>query len=67
MKKIIRLHASSGTTGKPVVCGYTRRDLDVWSDCIARVLAMAGATDEDIIQVSFGYGLFTGVSACITA
>ena len=60
MKKIIRLHASSGTTGKPVVCGYTRRDLDVWSDCIARVLAMAGATDEDIIQVSFRYGLFTG-------
>lgn len=43
-----------------MVCGYTRRDLDVWSDCIARVLAMAGATDEDIIQVSFGYGLFTG-------
>ena len=60
MKQIIRLHASSGTTGKPVVCGYTRNDLDVWSTCIARVLDMAGATDEDIIQVSFGYGLFTG-------
>ena len=60
MKKIIRLHASSGTTGKPVVCGYTRNDLDNWSTCIARVLSMAGATDEDIIQVSFGYGLFTG-------
>lgn len=60
MKKIIRLHASSGTTGKPVVCGYTRADLDVWSTCVARVLAMAGATDDDVIQVSFGYGLFTG-------
>lgn len=60
MKKIIRLHASSGTTGKPIVGGYTRRDLDNWATCIARVLSMAGATDEDIIQVSFGYGLFTG-------
>ena len=60
MKKIIRLHASSGTTGKPVVGGYTRKDLDDWAACVARVLAMAGATDEDIIQVSFGYGLFTG-------
>ena len=60
MKKIVRLHASSGTTGKPVVCGYTKKDLDIWSDCVARVLVMAGASDEDIIQVSFGYGLFTG-------
>ena len=60
MKKIVRLHASSGTTGKPIVGGYTRRDLDNWATCIARVLSMAGATDEDIIQVSFGYGLFTG-------
>lgn len=60
MKKIIRLHASSGTTGKPIVGGYTRADLDNWSTCIARLLAMAGATDEDIFQVAFGYGLFTG-------
>ena len=60
MKKIIRLHASSGTTGKPVVGGYTRRDLDNWSTCIARILMMAGATDEDIFHVAFGYGLFTG-------
>lgn len=60
MKKIIRLHASSGTTGKPIVGGYTRADLDNWSTCIARILTMAGATDEDIFQVSFGYGLFTG-------
>ncbi len=60
MKDIIRLHASSGTTGKPVVGGYTRADLDNWATCIARVLSMAGATSEDIIQVAFGYGLFTG-------
>ncbi len=60
MKQIIRLHASSGTTGKPIVGGYTRRDLDNWATCIARILSMGGATDEDIIQVAFGYGLFTG-------
>lgn len=60
MKQIIRLHASSGTTGKPIVGGYTRKDLDNWSTCIARILSMGGATDEDIIQVAFGYGLFTG-------
>ena len=60
MKKIVRLHASSGTTGKPVVGGYTRADLDNWSTCIARILTMAGATDEDIFHVAFGYGLFTG-------
>ncbi|HJB92659.1 MAG TPA: phenylacetate--CoA ligase [Candidatus Borkfalkia stercoripullorum] len=60
MKKIIRIHASSGTTGKPITCGYTRADLDNWSTCIARILTMAGATDEDIFHVAFGYGLFTG-------
>ena len=60
MKKIVRLHASSGTTGKPVVGGYTRADLDNWSDCIARLLVMAGAMEEDIFHVAFGYGLFTG-------
>ena len=60
MKQIVRLHASSGTTGKPIVGGYTRKDLDDWSTCIARILTMAGATDEDIFHVAFGYGLFTG-------
>lgn len=60
MKQIIRLHASSGTTGKPIVGGYTRKDLDNWSTCIARLLVAAGATDEDIFHVAFGYGLFTG-------
>jgi phenylacetate-CoA ligase len=59
-KQIVRLHASSGTTGKPTVVGYTRADLEMWSECMARLVCMAGATDEDIAQISFGYGLFTG-------
>lgn len=59
-KDIIRIHASSGTTGKPTVVGYTKQDLDIWSDCIARLCAAVGVTDEDMIQISFGYGLFTG-------
>lgn len=60
MKKIIRLHASSGTTGKPTVVGYTQNDVEMWSECMARLIAAAGATDEDIVQICFGYGLFTG-------
>ena len=60
MKDIVRIHASSGTTGKPTVVGYTKNDLDVWSDAVARLCVAAGATDEDIVQISFGYGLFTG-------
>lgn len=60
LKKIVRIHASSGTTGKPTVVGYTKNDLEVWSDCMARLCTAAGATDEDIVQISFGYGLFTG-------
>ncbi|HCR73145.1 MAG TPA: phenylacetate--CoA ligase [Ruminococcus sp.] len=60
MKKIVRIHASSGTTGKPTVVGYTKKDLDTWSDCMARLCVAAGATDEDIVQIAFGYGLFTG-------
>lgn len=60
MKKIVRVHASSGTTGKPIVVGYTRNDLENWSTAVARVVSMAGITDEDIVQISFGYGLFTG-------
>lgn len=60
MKDIVRIHASSGTTGKPTVVGYTRHDLDVWSDCVARICTAVGATDEDIVQIAFGYGLFTG-------
>ena len=60
MEKIVRLHASSGTTGKPIVAGYTREDLQMWSDVTARSLIAAGVTSEDIMQVSYGYGLFTG-------
>ena len=60
MKNIVRIHASSGTTGKPVVAGYTKSDLANWSNAIARIVTAAGVTDEDIAQVSFGYGLFTG-------
>lgn len=58
--EIVRIHASSGTTGKATVVGYTRRDLEVWSECVARCFTMAGITREDIIQVAYGYGLFTG-------
>ncbi len=60
MKDIVRIHASSGTTGKPTVVGYTKEDLDMWSECIARLVTAAGGTNEDITQISFGYGLFTG-------
>ncbi len=60
LKKIVRIHASSGTTGKPTVVGYTKKDLDNWSDCMARLCIGGGATEDDIIQIAFGYGLFTG-------
>ena len=60
MKNIVRIHASSGTTCKPTVVGYTAHDLDMWSDCMARLCAAAGATADDIVQISFGYGMFTG-------
>ncbi|TCL55682.1 phenylacetate-CoA ligase [Kineothrix alysoides] len=58
--EIIRIHASSGTTGKATVVGYTRKDLDIWSECVARAFTMAGVSKDDIIQVAYGYGLFTG-------
>lgn len=58
--EICRIHASSGTTGKATVVGYTRRDIDVWAECVARCLTMAGVSRHDIIQVAYGYGLFTG-------
>jgi phenylacetate-CoA ligase len=57
MKDIVRIHASSGTTGKPIVAGYTKNDLDMWSECVARVITAAGGTCEDIVQIAFGYGL----------
>ena len=58
--EIVRVHASSGTTGNPTVVGYTRRDLAIWSESIARCLAAYGASREDTISVAYGYGLFTG-------
>ncbi|MBR4345083.1 MAG: phenylacetate--CoA ligase [Lachnospiraceae bacterium] len=58
--EVVRIHASSGTTGKATVVGYTRRDIEVWSECVSRVLTMAGIGREDTVQVSYGYGLFTG-------
>lgn len=60
MENIVRVHASSGTTGKQIVVGYTKEDLDMWADCVARMLAAIGATKNDIAQVCYGYGLFTG-------
>jgi phenylacetate-CoA ligase len=60
MDRIVRLHASSGTTGKPTVVGYTREDIDMWSVCCARLLACGGGTPKDVLQVAYGYGLFTG-------
>jgi len=59
-KDIVRFHASSGTTGKPTVVGYTKKDMDTWSELIARIVTMAGVTEEDTAQIVFGYGLFTG-------
>lgn len=58
--EIVRIHASSGTTGKATVVGYTRRDIDIWSECVARALTCAGIERGDTIQVAYGYGLFTG-------
>ncbi|MFH1738713.1 MAG: phenylacetate--CoA ligase [bacterium] len=60
LKDVIRIHSSSGTTGKPVVVGYTRDDIEVWAEVMARTICCAGGTPEDIIQVAYGYGLFTG-------
>ncbi len=58
--ELVRIHASSGTTGKPTVVGYTRGDLNTWTDCVARIACMGGATEKDIAQICFGYGMFTG-------
>ena len=60
MDQIRRIHASSGTTGKPVVGTYTQADLDMWSECCARVFAVGDVGPGDVVQVSYGYGLFTG-------
>ncbi len=58
--EVVRLHASSGTTGKPTVVGYTQKDIDSWAEIIARCIKWSGGTKEDVIQIAYGYGLFTG-------
>lgn len=58
--ELVRIHASSGTTGKPTVVGYTENDLKVWTECVSRIAAMGGATSKDVAQICFGYGMFTG-------
>ncbi|GAE86907.1 phenylacetate-coenzyme A ligase [Acetivibrio straminisolvens JCM 21531] len=60
LSEIVRIHASSGTTGKQTVVGYTRKDIDTWSEVTARTLVSAGADKNSLIQVAYGYGLFTG-------
>lgn len=60
MSEVVRIHASSGTTGKQTVVGYTARDVDIWAECAARSLARVGGTKDDFVHVSYGYGLFTG-------
>lgn len=60
VKDCVRIQSTSGTTGKRVVAFYTQHDIDLWEDCCARALTAVGATDEDVVQVSYGYGLFTG-------
>ena len=59
-KDIVRIHASSGTTGKPTVVGYTQGDIETWTECVSRIACMGGATPEDTAQICFGYGMFTG-------
>ena len=60
LRDVVRIHSSSGTTGMATVVGYTRNDIKNWSNLVARVLTAAGVTKDDVIQIAFGYGLFTG-------
>jgi phenylacetate-CoA ligase len=60
MEEVVRIHASSGTTGKPTVVGYTKNDVELWAELMARTLSAAGATKKDIVHNAYGYGLFTG-------
>ena len=62
LKNCVRIHSTSGTTGKRVVAFYTQKDIDMWEECCARAIVAAGGTDEDVVQVCYGYGLFTGGS-----
>ena len=58
--ELVRIHASSGTTGKPTVVGYTKGDLETWTECVSRIACMGGASSTDVAQICFGYGMFTG-------
>lgn len=58
--ELVRIHASSGTTGKPTVVGYTQDDLETWTECVSRIACAGGATSKDVAQICFGYGMFTG-------
>ena len=60
LKDCVRIQSTSGTTGRRVVAFYTQHDIDLWEDCCARAITAAGGTDEDVVQVAYGYGLFTG-------
>ena len=60
LREVVRIHSSSGTTGKPTVVGYTKHDVKVWSNLVARFMTAAGVTSDDVVQIAFGYGLFTG-------
>ena len=60
MERCVRIQSTSGTTGKRVVAFYTQEDLDIWEECCARAIVAAGGTNKDVVQVSYGYGLFTG-------
>ena len=60
MDDVVRIHASSGTTGKPTVVGYTAGDMKTWTECVSRIAAAGGATSSDVAQICFGYGMFTG-------
>src|SRR5512137_1194569 len=60
LREVVRIHSSSGTTGKPTVVGYTKHDIKTWSDLVARFMTAAGVTHDDVVQIAFGYGMFTG-------
>jgi phenylacetate-CoA ligase len=60
LREVVRIHSSSGTTGKPTVVGYTKHDIKVWSNLVARFMTAAGVTSDDVVQIAFGYGMFTG-------
>ncbi len=66
-EKCVRIHASSGTSGKPTIVGYTQADLDLWNTLVARCITVAGGKAGDVLHNAYGYGLFTGGLACMAA